>query len=382
MIPTRKNTLRKGFDRGLPKTARIFVAGHRGLVGSAVLRVLAGAGYRNLAVKTRRQLDLTDQRAVDAFFEKDAVDAVFLAAALVGGIHANNTYPADFIYQNLIVECNVINSAFRHGAGRLLFLGSSCIYPRDAVQPMREEQLLGGYLESTNEPYAVAKIAGIKLCEAYNRQHGTDFRAVMPTNLYGPNDNFDLNDSHVLPALIRRFHLAKLARAGAWADIEKDAEIFGPVPGPESENLRTHRGGRVRLWGTGNARREFLHVDDLAAACLQVMQLSAPRYRDLLSGRSHRDSEAPDDERPGTGGASQVNVGFGKDIPISELADLVSDAVGYEGAIEWDHSRPDGTMRKLLDISRIRSIGWQPAIGLAAGIRQTYRWYLKRSQLD
>ena len=337
------------------------------------MRALENDGFRNLVTRSRGELDLSDQKAVDSFFESEAIDAVFMAAALVGGIHANSTYPADFIYQNLIVECNVLNSAFRHGVGRLLFLGSSCIYPRETAQPMREEQLLSGYLEPTNEPYAVAKIAGIKLCEAYNRQYGTDFRAVMPTNLYGPNDNFDLYDSHVLPALVRRFHLARLVRNADWQAIEADINRFGAIPDDEYDRLKSQRGERVTLWGTGGAKREFLHVDDLAAACLHVMQLSAEGYFEL---RSHLSGDAMDRQATGV---SHINVGYGSDLSIKELAEVVAGAVGYKGDIQWDSSRPDGMPRKLLSSDRIQSTGWRPTIELSEGIHRTYRWYLDQT---
>jgi GDP-L-fucose synthase len=363
------NSKRTVFEAGLPKTARIFVAGHRGMVGSAITRTLKNAGYRNLVTRSRSQLDLTDQKAVESIFQAEEIDAVFMAAALVGGIQANNTYPADFIYQNLIIECNVLNSAFQHKVSRLLFLGSSCIYPRETVQPMREEQLLSGYLEPTNEPYAVAKIAGIKLCEAYNRQYGTDFRAVMPTNLYGPNDNFDLNDSHVLPALVRRFHLARLARKADWKAVEADINRFGAIPDDEYDRLKSLRGERVLLWGTGGAKREFLHVDDLAAACLHVMQLSREDYFEL---RSQPASDSMDRQAKAI---SHINVGYGSDISIKNLAEMVSGIVGYTGDIQWDSSRPDGMPRKLLNIDRIQSAGWHPTIELPEGIHQTYRWY-------
>ena len=373
MSPNTQNRQPDLFEAELPKTARIFIAGHLGMVGSAIMRALENDGFRNLVTRSRGELDLSDQKAVDSFFESEAIDAVFMAAALVGGIHANSTYPADFIYQNLIVECNVLNSAFRHGVGRLLFLGSSCIYPRETAQPMREEQLLSGYLEPTNEPYAVAKIAGIKLCEAYNRQYGTDFRAVMPTNLYGPNDNFDLYDSHVLPALVRRFHLARLVRNADWQAIEADINRFGAIPDDEYDRLKSQRGERVTLWGTGGAKREFLHVDDLAAACLHVMQLSAEGYFEL---RSHLSGDAMDRQATGV---SHINVGYGSDLSIKELAEVVAGAVGYKGDIQWDSSRPDGMPRKLLSSDRIQSTGWRPTIELSEGIHRTYRWYLDQT---
>lgn len=305
----------------MDQTASIFVAGHRGLAGGAIVRRLRQAGFENLLLRTHRELDLTDAAAVDAFFARERPAYVFLAAARVGGIHANNTYPVDFLRDNLQIEINVIDAAHRHGAAKLLFLGSSCIYPKFAPQPMPEDCLLTGALEPTNEWYAVAKIAGIKLCQAYRRQHGFNAISLMPTNLYGPGDNFHLANSHVLPALIRKFHEAKATGAG-----------------------------EVVVWGSGTPRREFLHVDDLADACVFLMQ----RY---------------DDERI-------VNVGVGEDVSILELATLVQRVVGFEGRIVLDASKPDGTPRKLLDVSRINALGWRARIGLEDGIRETYRWFL------
>jgi GDP-L-fucose synthase len=302
--------------------SRIFVAGHNGLVGSALVRRLEADGASRLLLRSRAELDLRDAQAVDAFFAAERPEYVFLAAAKVGGIVANDTYPADFIRDNLAIQLNVIDAAHRHGTEKLLFLGSSCVYPKHAPQPMREEHLLTGPLEPTNEAYAIAKIAGIAMCQAYRRQHGARFISVMPTNLYGPNDNFDLETSHVLPALIRRLHEAKLAGAPA-----------------------------VTLWGTGTPRREFLHVDDLADACVHLML----HYDDL----------------------ELVNIGWGRDISIRELALLVARVVGYGGALEWDASRPDGTPRKLLDTSRLEGLGWAPRIGLEEGVRGVYGWYVE-----
>jgi GDP-L-fucose synthase len=299
---------------------RVFVAGHRGLVGSALVRRLEADGFEHLLLRTRAELDLRDPLAVDAFFADTRPEYVFLAAAKVGGIVANDTYPADFIRDNVAIQLNVIDAAHRHGALKLLFLGSSCVYPKHAPQPMKEEHLLTGVLEPTNEAYAIAKIAGIKMCEAYRRQYGARFISVMPTNLYGPNDNFDLETSHVLPAMIRRFHEAKLAGAPA-----------------------------VTLWGTGSPRREFLHVDDLADACVHVV-------------RTYEE-------------ASPVNIGWGRDIAIRDLAGMVAGVVGYEGELRWDASRPDGTPRKLLDTSRLTALGWTPRIELEDGVRRTYEWY-------
>jgi len=281
--------------------------------------------------RTHAELDLTNQSAVEEFFAAERPDCVYLAAAKVGGIWANDTYPAEFIYRNLMIEANVIHAAYRHGVKRLLFLGSSCIYPRLAEQPMREDALLTGTLEPTNEPYAIAKIAGIKLCESYNRQYGTDFRSVMPTNLYGPGDNFDLESSHVIPALVRKFHEAKVARAPA-----------------------------VEVWGTGSPRREFLHVDDMADACVFAMELDAETYRGHTQAmRSH------------------INVGVGEDISIRELAETVKDVVGFGGEIQFDASKPDGAPRKLLDVARLDGLGWRARIGLREGLAQTYEWFLR-----
>ncbi len=313
---------------------RIYVAGHRGMVGSAILRRLqarqAAGEALELLTRTHAALDLTDQRAVRDFMQAQRPDVVILAAAKVGGIHANNTYPADFIYENMMIAGNVIHQAFAAGVTRLLYLGSSCIYPRQAPQPMREDALLTGVLEPTNEPYAIAKIAGIKLCESYNRQHGTDYRSVMPTNLYGPGDNFHPENSHVLPALIRRFHEA--TRAGR---------------------------AEVAIWGSGRPRREFLHVEDMAEAALFVLDLPKPEYdAHTQPMRSH------------------VNVGSGKDISIRELAQMVAEVTGYRGRIVTDPSRPDGAARKLMDVSVLAKMGWRARIGLREGIADTYRWFL------
>ena len=312
---------------------KIYVAGHRGMVGGAILRrlQLRQAGDKNLALLTRThaELDLTNQSAVRAFMQAERPDVVILAAAKVGGIHANNTYPADFIYENLMMECNVIHEAFAAGVTRLLQLGSSCIYPRAAHQPMAEDALLTGVLEATNEPYAIAKIAGIKLCESYNRQHGVDYRSVMPTNLYGPGDNFHPENSHVLPALIRRFQEA----------VEQGSE-------------------RVTIWGTGAPRREFLHVDDMAEASLFVLDLPKPVY------------EANTEPM-----LSHINVGSGEDVSILDLAHLVARTVGFEGEIVTDPSKPDGTLRKLMDVSRLARMGWRARIGLDDGVADAWRWF-------
>ncbi len=343
----------------MEKDARIYVAGHRGLVGSAILRRLKQAGFTRLLCRTSRELDLTCQAAVRDFFESERPAYVFLAAAKVGGIHANNTYPADFIHANLAIQTHVIRSAFDTGVRRLLFLGSSCIYPKRAPQPMKETHLMTGPLEPTNSAYAVAKIAGIETCRAFNRQHGTCFLPVMPTNLYGPRDNFDLENSHVLPALIRKFHLAKLARQGNWTAIGQDEARFGPIPDDLKMSLgigNPSAAPEVILWGTGTPRREFLHVDDLADACLHVMET----VRD--------DDATPLSE-------FLVNIGTGEDLTIRALAEQIARIVGFDGPVVWDPEKPDGTPRKLLDVSRLHALGWQAKIGLEEGIRRTYDWY-------
>ncbi len=303
------------------KDSKIYIAGHRGLVGSSILRRLQSEGYNNLVYRTHKELDLCNQPEVESFFKSERPEYVFLAAAKVGGIWANSTYPAEFIYSNLAVQINVIHNSYTYSVKKLLFLGSSCIYPRDCPQPMKEEYLLTWPLEPTNEAYSIAKIAGIKMCQAYNRQHGTNFISVMPTNLYGPGDNFDLKTSHVLPAIIRKFHEAKLCDHS------------------------------VTIWGTGTPLREFLHVDDLAHACVFLMN-------------NYNDSEI-------------INIGVGKDISIRELAELISEVVGFEGKIVFDSSKPDGPPRKLLNVSRLQTLGWKARIGLREGIEETYRWYLK-----
>lgn len=317
----------------LQKTSRIYIAGADGLVGSSLVRALQAGGYENLLCPSRISLDLTSQDAVARFFSAEKPEFVFLAAAKVGGIHANSTYPADFIYSNLMIQSNVIHQAYLHGVNRLLFLGSSCIYPKLAPQPMKEEYLLSGPLEPTNEPYAVAKIAGIKMCESYNRQYGTEFVAVMPTNLYGPGDNFHPENSHVLPALIRRFHEAR--ESGA----------------PE-----------VVVWGSGTPRRELLYVDDMAAGCLFLMGLP----RETLA------NELLNYPNP-----CFVNLGTGEDVSIRELAEIVKEVTGYPGKIVFDTSKPDGTPRKLQDVTRINSLGWKSRMGLHDGIHATYRWFLE-----
>ena len=389
----------KSHARLLPQDSRIFLAGHRGMVGSAIYRHLQAENYGNIVTRSHRELDLVNQAAVRDFFQNEKISAVILAAARVGGIHANNTYRAEFIFENIMVQANVIHEAYRSGVERLLFLGSSCIYPKFAQQPMREEQLLTGVLEHTNEPYAVAKIAGIKLCESYNRQYGTHYRSVMPTNLFGPNDNFDLENSHVLPAMIRKFHLAKLARQGDWKKILKDEALFGPISAEFMDGLKalaqkkapdSQSPSAIRLWGSGRPKREFLHVDDLASACFFLLNLSDDAYdaiRTVPSGQQDQvalegSSVSLNNDLGDLNRVSQINVGSGKDIRISELAEIIQEVVGYQGAVRWNISMPDGTPRKLLDISRLTQLGWQPRIGLLEGIKNTYAWYLAQTELD
>ena len=317
--------------------SRIYVAGHRGLVGSALVRTLRARGFANLLLRTHAELDLTDQAAVEAFFAAEKPDHVFLAAARVGGIHANDTYPAEFIRDNLAIQTNVIHAAWRAGVGRLLFLGSSCIYPRDCPQPIREDYLLTGPLEATNRPYALAKIAGIEMCWSYNRQYGTKFLAVMPTNLYGPGDNYDLETSHVIPALIRKFHEAK------------------------------QRGDKeVVVWGSGTPRREFLYSDDMAEACLYLMNLPDDAFHSVLN--------------PQPSAPPLINLGVGHDLTIRELAETVKAVVGFAGEIVLDPVKPDGTPRKLLDVSRLQAQGWQAGTSLEEGLRRAYKDFLEKSR--
>jgi len=364
----------------MEKDAKIYVAGHRGLVGSAILRGLQSEGYTNLIYRTHKELDLMRQDQVEAFFETERPEYVFLAAAKVGGIWANNTYPAEFIHNNLMITSHIIHMAYTHGVKRLLNLGSSCIYPKMAPQPLKEEYLLTGPLEPTNEPYAVAKIAGIILCESYNRQYGTRFISAMPNNLYGPNDNFDLETSHVLPALIRKFHLAKLASQGQWEAIEKDEARFGPIPEDLREALglsepRTGGSVAVPLWGTGSPLRELLHVEDLAGACLFLMNLDDATFDTLLDPQ--RSGSESQDASFDSHHYALINIGTGRDHTIKDIAAMVAEVVGYEGEVRWDSSKPDGTPRKLLDSSRILSLGWKPGLSVVEGIRRTYGWYLR-----
>ena len=310
---------------------KIYIAGHRGLVGSAIVRQLELRGFINLIMRTHKELDLTNQAQVQSFFTQENPDYVILAAAKVGGIHANNTYPADFIYQNIMIEANIINSAYESRVKRLLFLGSTCIYPKAVEQPMREDALLTDVLEPTNEPYALAKIAGIKLCESYNRQYGTDFRSVMPTNLYGINDNFHPENSHVIPALMQRFHKAS---------VDNDSEVV--------------------VWGSGNAMREFLYVDDMAQASLFVLELDEEVYKANTQPM-----------------LSHINVGTGTDVTIREMAETMKQVVGFKGRLTFDTTKPDGALRKLIDINRLEKMGWNYSVGLKEGLTKTYNWYLE-----
>ncbi|MBM9538363.1 GDP-L-fucose synthase family protein [Desulfobulbus alkaliphilus] len=367
----------------LTSHSKIYIAGHRGMVGSAMVRKLLANGYKNIITRTHKELDLTEQQAVRDFFHKEKIEYVVLAAAKVGGIHANNTYPADFITTNLQIQTNVISEAFRAGIDKLLFLGSSCIYPKFAPQPMKEEYLLTGELEFTNQPYAIAKIAGIKMCEAYNRQYGTRYRSVMPTNLYGPGDTYHLENSHVIPAMLRKFHLAKLAMQGDLKSIQQDQATYGPIPldikqaiclkldsssfldgyvpggkqslppAPHPSPLTAPPRPRVVLWGTGQARREFLHVDDMAAACVFVMGLNQSVFF------PH----------------SFLNIGTGLDHTIAETAELIREIVGFNGEVVYDADKPDGTPRKLLDTTRLNVLGWAPQYTMQAGLRDTYNRY-------
>ncbi|MCW8945271.1 MAG: GDP-L-fucose synthase [Sedimenticola sp.] len=314
----------------IPLKSKIYIAGHRGLVGSAIVRQLEAQGFSNLLLRTHAELDLVNQAQVNDFFADVKPDYVILAAAKVGGIHANNTYPAEFIYQNMMIEANVIDAAYRNGVERLLFLGSTCIYPKAVAQPMREDALLTDVLEPTNEPYALAKIAGIKLCESYNRQYGTDYRSVMPTNLYGINDNFHPENSHVIPALMRRFHEAK---------INNDSEVV--------------------VWGTGTPMREFLYVDDMAEASLFVLDLDVPTYQANTKPM-----------------LSHINVGTGIDVTIREMAETMKRVVGFEGELVFDSSKPDGSPRKLIDVSRLAAMGWRSSVDLEEGLRRTYGWFV------
>ena len=352
--------------------SKIYVAGHRGLVGSAIVRNLEAQGYINIITRTSKDLNLINQQAVDDFFDVEKPEYVFLAAAKVGGIHANDTYRGEFIYNNLMIQTNIMHQSYLHGVKRLLFLGSSCVYPKLCPQPMKEEYLMTGPLEQTNSPYAVAKIAGIEMCWAYNSQYNTRFIPVMPTNLYGNNDNFDLENSHVLPALIRKFHLAKMAMEGNVAAIKKDESRFGPIP-PDIKNAlglsaddrlsTANSQPTVVVWGTGTPKREFLHVDDMADASVYIMKID---FGSLQTARSQPQNFL-------------FNIGTGTDQTIKELALMVKDVVGFQGELIFDASKPDGTPQKLLDVARLKNLNWKEKVDLQVGIRQVYQWYLAES---
>lgn len=353
------------------KESKIYIAGHQGLVGSAIWKTFQGNGYVNLTGRTHCEMDLMDSASVKQFFDEENPEYVILAAAYVGGIVANNTYRADFIYRNLVIQNNVIGESFRHNVKKLLFLGSSCIYPKEAPQPINEDDLLTSPLEYTNEPYAIAKIAGLKMCESFNIQYGTDYIAVMPTNLYGPNDNFDLERSHVLPAIIRKMHLAKCMKENNWSGIQKDLRRR-PLDGIDGQStvddfvFTLNKIGifqnHLELWGSGKPMREFLWSGDLADACLFIMRNVS--FRDLKSGK--------EDIRN-----CHINVGTGKDLSIRELANITAEIVGYGGKIKFNPSKPDGTLRKLTDVSKLESLGWKYHVELEEGIRRMYEWYLE-----
>ena len=388
----------------LDKNSKIYVAGHHGLVGSAIWNNLKARGYNYLVGRSHRELDLTDQVAVKAFFDEEQPDAVVLAAAFVGGIMANSLYRADFIMQNMKIQCNVISEAYTHGVKKLLFLGSTCIYPKNAPQPMKEDALLTSPLEYTNEEYAIAKIAGLKMCESYNLQYGTNYIAVMPTNLYGPNDNFHLENSHVMPAMIRKIYLAKLIHEGDWNAIRKDIDKR-PVEGVTSErsnedilNVLAKYGihdNKVELWGTGTPLREFLWSEDMADACVYLLLhvnfsdiIGIEKYSSVFYGTS-ASGVVDRNHSEGRGGAipslgeirnCHINIGTGKELTIRELSELIVRVVGFEGTVEFDATKPDGTPRKLIDVSKLHSLGWTHQVEIDEGVKRLYDWY--RSTLD
>jgi GDP-L-fucose synthase len=362
---------------------KIYVAGHNGMVGSAIIRNLHGKGFTDIITRSSSELDLTSQQGVNVFLQKEKPDCVIISAAKVGGIYANNSYPADFIYQNLMIEANLIHGSYLAGVNKLLFLGSSCIYPKESLQPIKEEYLLDGYLEETNEPYAIAKISGIKLCESYNRQYGTDYRSIMPTNLYGPNDNFHLENSHVIPAIIRKIHLAKCIEQGDWQAIKDDINKY-PIKGIDNNSSRneilallvTHgvqftlknlmfntsklNKVQVSLWGSGKPMREFLHVDDIADASVYIMETDKRILEKEIKPM-----------------LSHINIGTGIDVTIQDIAYVIKDVVGFTGEIVFNPKMPDGTKRKLLDITKIQNLGWKHTTDLRDGLKATYKWFLK-----
>lgn len=345
------------------KNSKIYIAGHRGLVGSAIVNNLVGRGYSNLVFATHSELDLLDQRSVAAFFEREKPQYVFLAAAKVGGIVANNTYRADFIYENLMIQNNIIHQSYVHGVVKLMFLGSTCIYPKNAPQPMREDCLLSDTLEYTNEPYAIAKIAGIKMCESYNLQYGTNYISVMPTNLYGPNDNFDLEKSHVLPAMIRKIHLAKLLSENNTVAVLDDLRMDNLQTATDYLKAFGVSGERVEIWGTGKPMREFLWSEDMADACVFLME-----------NRDFKDTFSTSTEIRNT----HINIGTGIDINIKDLAEMIKEIVGFEGELYFNTDKPDGTMKKLTDVSKLHGLGWKHTVELYDGIRMMYQWYLSK----
>ncbi len=358
----------------MEKNSKIYIAGHKGLVGSAILKVLQSRGYKNFVFTPHSECDLTNQQAVADFFTKERPEYVFLAAAKVGGIIANNTYRGQFIYENLMIQNNIIHQSYLNGVKKLLFLGSSCIYPRDCAQPMSETALLTDTLEYTNEPYAIAKIAGIKMCESYNLQYGTNYISVMPTNLYGPNDNYDLEKSHVLPALIRKMYLAKCLMNNEWAAIDIDLNkrpvegITGKNNESEKRNILTkygitdNAGVVIRLWGSGKPRREFLYSEDMADACVHIMEHCD--FKDIISQQSKEIRN------------THINIGTGKDLTIGQLAEMVQKIVGFKGKIEWDDTKPDGTFQKLLNVDKLHALGWHEKVEMEAGIKTVFENYI------
>lgn len=349
------------------KNSKIYVAGHRGLVGSAIIENLQNKGYKNIILKTHKQLDLTNQKAVESFFEFEQPEYVFLAAAKVGGIVANNTYRADFIYENMMIQNNVIHQSYLHKVKKLLFLGSTCIYPKNAPQPMKEEYLLTDELEYTNEPYAIAKIAGIKMCESYNLQYGTNFISVMPTNLYGPNDNFDLEKSHVLPALIRKIYLAKMLNESNDEAVINDVGVKTIAEAKDYLQTFGVTKDSVEIWGTGKPKREFLWSKDMAEACVFIMENRD--FKDTYKKGQHEVRN------------THINIGTGIEISIKELAETIKDIVGFQGVLMFNTSKPDGTMRKLTDVSKLNNLGWKHSVELNEGVRSIYNWYLSSSRL-
>lgn len=377
-------------DTPITKSSKIYIAGHKGLVGSAILKNLQKKGYTNFITRTHEELDLIRQYAVEEFFDKQKPEYVILAAAKVGGIVANNTYRADFIYENLAVQNNVIHQSYLHRVKKLLFLGSSCIYPKEAPQPMKEESLLTSQLEYTNEPYAIAKIAGVKMCESYNLQYGTNFIAVMPTNLYGKNDNFDLKTSHVLPALLRKIYLAKLLNEKRYDEVIKDLQVKTKEQAMEYLSIFGVDKNQVEIWGSGKPRREFMYNEDMADACVYILenvdwcsgywcngnQITQPtnnQYTNYKSTNNQYTNQPPTN--------THINIGTGKDISIKELAELLKDMVGFKGKLVFNQNKPDGTMLKLTDTTRLNSLGWAHRVELEEGVRRVYEWYKNKNDI-